>query len=336
MMFKNWLRWLLWTYQVGEGDGGGGDTGAGDGNGGDKGGGAGSGDAGGGGQGGAGGGDAGTGAAGEAGAGAPGAAQGGGVGPGSLVEKAAAAARAAASGQGPGKVPAKLLVTGADGKPDMQATLDKVSAAYLELERVQGSTGNLRPKSSSEYKLEAIEGETAVPKFDPKADNGFRELAHKAGLSNAQYNAIARGGDAIIQSMLRESSEHAMAEAEIALKAHYKTDAAYERALGNAWSAFEAFATDEDKAEMRPFANSPAFIRVMSRVAAELGADRGVNFVGGPSAGEESEINALQNDTKSAYWDAKNPGHESAVAKVKAFREAQASKNQRERNKAAA
>lgn len=309
-------------YREGEGGGDGGGSG-----GGGSGGGSGGGDSsqGGGGAGGAGDG----GGAGGAGDGGQGGGEGqggqggqggeGGTGSGSLV----ADARRAAEGTAPATIPEKYQVKDKDGKVDEKATQAKLVAAHLDLEKRMGASGGAPPAKVEDYKLELGEGEKELPKFDAKMDGKFRALAIAAGLNNKQYNAIARGGDAYIRELIGGMSEDGYAQARATLVTHYGGLPQLEQAQARAYQAFAAFAREEDMAEIDSIGNHPVFIRVFDRIAAELPEDRLPNFNVNQANADKAEVERLQGDLKSAYWNERDPGHAAAVAKVTAWNQRQ-------------
>lgn len=280
------------------------------------------------------------GAAGDAGKGAAGAgdagkgAEGGEGGTGAAGDAAKAGliaeARRAATGAAQATIPDKFVVKNAAGEIDHKATLDKLYPSYTELEKRagQGALG-MPPATADEYKLELAAGETKLPELDAQISKDFRAHAKAMGLNQAQYNQMVRVGNAIIEQVVGGVEQANIAQIRTGLIEHYGSEKAYTKALGDAFTAYGAYADEADMAEIDSIGNNPAFIRVMARVRADMREDRVPNFNPTAAANEAAAITELTGNLKSAYWDPKLPGHAAAVAKVQAWHERQAQQGQR-------
>lgn len=249
----------------------------------------------------------------------------GGTGTGDAASLAAEAKRIAEGTPAPTVIPEKLIVRTADGKGiDHEKTALKIAEGYKALETRMGSAGGAAPEKADDYKLTLGEGEKELPKLDDAMAAKFRERAKAMGLNQAQYNNMVRTGNEFIADVVKGLNLPTYADTRVKLIAHYGSESAYKEAAGRAYQGFAAFADETDLAELDAIGNIPVFVRIFDRIARELPEDKLPTFNSSAAAGEKAEVEKLQGDTKSAYWNPKEPGHAAAVEKVRAFHERQA------------
>lgn len=238
------------------------------------------------------------------------------------AESLALEAKRLAEGATSTAIPDKYIVKGADGKAiDHEKTLANVDKARRELETRMGATGGLAPEKADDYKLELAQGEAALPKLDEKMAAAFRATAKASNLNQKQYNEMVRAGNAMIAEVVKGLNLPDGQAARVSLVKHYGGEAQYKEAAARAYQGFAAFADATDLAEIDTIGDNPVFIRVFDRIAAELGEEKLPRFNSSAMASEDAEIERLQKDVKSEYWDPKKPGHAAAVAKVTAWHE---------------
>lgn len=211
-------------------------------------------------------------------------------------------------------IPEKFRVTGADGALDPVASAAKVAEAYRALEQRLG-TGDVRPKTAADYKMPELPEALKDLQLDQEMHNAFREEAHKAGLSQGQFEFVMNkylelapqlvsGGQAV-------SADQTIAELKTAWGKDYQTQAA------NAWRGLSQIATvagmtvEQVDAEL---GNSPAFNRIMAAVGAQLREDTSINTGGGASGGNGmADAAALQQSE--AFRNPRHPEHAATVQK---------------------
>lgn len=265
----------------------------------------------------------GQGGAGPTGAGANGAAGAGAANSGSAMGAGAGAdaSGAASGGEGAGAgadpwafIPEKFIVKNDKGEVDPQASAKKVEEHRSNLEKRLGE-GGARPKTATEYKLPEVPEALKGVAFDDAITNKFKEDAHKAGFSQAQFE-FAMGKYFELAPALVNGGQKVSAEDTIAnLKQTWGAE--YEKNGQAAWRGMNQIAQaagltpQEVEAEL---GNSPAFNRIMAVVGAQLQEDKSVNPGGStPSAGGMAEAATLQ--ASEAFRNTRHPEHAITVAK---------------------
>lgn len=252
----------------------------------------------------------------------------------SLLSQAAAGAQgdaqngAAAGAEGNADplafIPEKYRVAGADGKVDLTASAQKVAAAHAELEKHLGARGPA-PANADEYKADAVlaklkEATGAEVKLDDAQAKGFRETAHKLGLSQAQYEGIVGAYFENVQGMVDGAFDNLMERGRQALSKVWgdPTSDAFKTNLASSLKAFNAYAPADMRTQqvMDQIGNNPVVLQILANVGKELKEDKLPNS-GGIGA---DDMAALQKSE--AYWNAKHPDHERVVAKVNAYYQA--------------
>lgn len=268
-------------------------------------------------------------AAGANGAGAPQGSQDGAAGAGAAKSGSAMGAGANAGGsggaggeQGAGDnsnpwafIPEKFLVKNDKGEVDPQASARKVEEHRSNLEKRLGE-GGARPKTAADYKMPELPEALKGVAFDDAATNRFKEDAHKAGFSQAQFE-FAMGKYFDFAPALVNGGQKASAEDTIAtLKQTWGAD--YEKNGQAAWRGMEQIAqaagltTAEVEAEL---GNSPAFNRIMAVVGAQLKEDKSVNPGGSGAQSADSMAQAGTLQASEAFRNTRHPEHAATVAK---------------------
>lgn len=213
-----------------------------------------------------------------------------------------------------GWIPEKFQVKKEDGSIDHEASARKVEEHRSNLEKRLGE-GGVRPKTSAEYKMpeppEALKGLA----MDEAVANKFRDDAHKAGLSQAQFEFVM-GEYFKFAPALAGASQQVSAEETIAsLKETWGEK--YQENGRDAWRGMERMAqasgltTEEVDREL---GNNVMFNRIMAAVGAQMREDTPPN-PGGSNAGDGyrmAQIAKIQASPE--FRDPKNPGHQKALA----------------------
>lgn len=202
--------------------------------------------------------------------------------PGSVLASAAAAA---GSGAGPASgadsgadwIPEKHRVTKADGSLDLEASARKVADAHRHLEQRLGS-GDVPPKTPEEYAptVEADGFNWDELKADPDMQ-GFLKGAHAKGITNDQLSYVLgeyfKTAPQLVNGAKQMDTEGATAE----LRKEWKTDAEFQQNVSLALRAFQAFATEADRARIDEIGNNPMVVRMLAAIGKELPEDSAVH-----------------------------------------------------------
>lgn len=228
-----------------------------------------------------------------------------------------APAAAPAPGEAPAwaqKVPEKFHVKGADGKVDIEATLLKQADSYTNLEKVKGPTP---PAAPSDYTFTPPEDMKDL-QFDDALSAGFRERAHKAGLSQAQYEMVM--GEYIglvpqvLDSVVKASAEEAKAE----LSKVWQSPAVFEAQINNVMRSISASGLSEQQQQdvHARFGRDPLFLQFAAAMGNGMREDKApLNPDGG--AGTPQTLEQIQGHP--AYRDPKHPEHAAYSARAMAI-----------------
>lgn len=212
------------------------------------------------------------------------------------------------------KVPEKFHVKAADGKVDVEATLLKQAESYTHLEKLRGPQP---PATASDYKFVAPEAFKDVA-LDDSLSASFREKAHKAGLSQEQYQMVVEQHLELMPGVLDATLKLAANECRAALQQVWKAPNEFEAGLADAQRAVNgAPAAIRDDVWAR-FGRDPAFIQF----AASMGKEMREDVPGNPgqastTAADMTSVQALM--ASDAYRNPKNAEHAQVTARVQAF-----------------
>jgi hypothetical protein len=267
------------------------------------------------------GGDGGTGAAGDAGA-AGGAANAGAAG---AAGAAAGATSYGAAGAGAGAgtvlqagadkpaIPEKYQVKKEDGSIDIEASALKLAEGYAAAQKRIGS-GDIPPKTVADYKVTLPDTMKEYEIEKDKAFTDFRERAHKAGMTQAQFDLVMgeyfRVAPELVGGAKALDAESCVSE----LRTAWKSDAQFKAEVGNAYKAAVAYGGDDAEGIMKDYGNDPRIVRMMAKAGSELGEDKTPSNGGGLPAGQSVE--ALM--TSEAYTNPKHVDHARVSAQVSA------------------
>ncbi len=215
----------------------------------------------------------------------------------------------------PQNIPEKYRVNGEDGELDITATMRKVDEHRSALEKRLG-VGDIRPKTADEYKLPDSDLFKAVP-LDEVSAKAFRDDAHKAGLSQSQYEFVMGKYAALAPALVNAGQQETVDSTVASLKEVWKGD--YEANIKESFRAVSRVAEsagipyDEvDKA----IGNNPVAIRLFAKLASEMREDATPAAANGsPGAGAQT-YNEYIAENFAAYSDPRNPQHASVTARA--------------------
>lgn len=196
--------------------------------------------------------------------------------------------------------------------PTEKATPEERAAFYNQLGR---------PEKPEGYKLTLPEklpaGFSVTPEFQAKA----AAMAHKWGMSQAQAQEmvsdfLADAANNHVQQMKMSADARNAAGTEL----RNKWGAKYDENFAKAGKAIKAFGGDELLAELGELGNRPRVVEAWASVGDKISEDKMPNLNGGGNTGgsdtgdAQKQIEAINADSKHAYWDGNHKDHMKAVA----------------------
>lgn len=245
----------------------------------------------------------------------------------SLLSQGAAAAQAGAGQQSAAPsspfdwVPEKHRVVKEGGNDlDIEATAKKLADANRAFEKRFGS-GDVPPKSPDEYNIETLpEGITFEEIKNDPAMASFMKGAHARGITNAQLEYVFNEHLNIMASTLRANEQLSIEECEAELQKTWANPTEYQRNLGNAYRAVQAFAASPEDAEaLDEIGNHPALVRLLAKIGSELQEDEPIQE--GTQAAESWEQEVASLRANPAYTDPSHPEHKQVISKMTALYE---------------
>lgn len=173
----------------------------------------------------------------------------------------------------------------------------------------------LPPKSAEEYKFDPPAGlkEMGV-EMDPDRFKAFRDEAHKAGLTQKQFEMVMGKYYGSLEELVTHGERYDKAKTIKELSAHFKTPEAVQENVKAAYAVFSAFADEEEMKHLYRVVNDPVAIRVLAKINKELQEDPGVKPEDILTGDSVEELMAKG----SPYWDASHPQHARVKEKVAA------------------
>ena len=210
------------------------------------------------------------------------------------------------------------------GDPNAYVKLPTGSEDAAAWDAVYNKLG--RPEAADKYTLKMPDGAA----IDDTLKGGFQSAAHKAGVTQAQAQALFDWYNGAAASAATQSSQQTQARVEAGIQS-LRTDwgAAFDANLALANQAIDHYGGTKLVAELQAggltgLGNSPELARVLARIGQGLKED-GLVGRGSGGAGDvlspaeaQQQINALQTDKTftAAYMDRRHPGHAEAVTKM--------------------
>lgn len=208
-------------------------------------------------------------------------------------------------------VPEKYHVKGEDGVIDQTATLAKLNAGYTNLSKRLG-TGDVAPETPEAYTYTPPEQFKDIP-LDDALTNGFKAEAHKAGMSQKQYEFVMNKYFELVPQVLNSVANLTKEEARAELGKVWTTPAEFdagvqaaERALGAAPESLRAQVFER-------FGRDPLFIQFAASFGKEMREDTPPG--GGGSASGADTVQALL--ASEAYRNPRHPDHAATSEKVR-------------------
>lgn len=219
----------------------------------------------------------------------------------------------------------RIRIPGEDASPEARDSFFKqlenvAGVARIDAEDKSDLYNKLgRPETAEGYKVDTPEG----LELDSNRLSQYAEVAHKAGLSNSQFNELVQMQITEAQQEL-EAMENSRVSGENKLKEVWGQD--YENRLASAQAAAKVYSDKYPEAMQEllqsPAANNPAVLAMFSELHKSLQESGAVNpasqgQVYGMTPGEAQDaINEIRSNRAHPYHNSRDPGHSAAVEKM--------------------
>jgi len=207
-------------------------------------------------------------------------------------------------------LPEKFRVVGADGALDLQASSQKLAESYSQAQQRIG-TGEVRPAAPTDYSYTPPE-EFKDAQLDEALSASFRERAHAAGLTNAQYQMVMGEYFQLVPSLLDAKASHTTETARQALQQVWPEQATFEREMNSAQRGFAALPADlQTQINEGGMGANPQVAQLLARLGAMTREDTPPH--GGVQGGTGTVETLMASD---AYNNPKHPDHAKVSAQV--------------------
>jgi len=221
----------------------------------------------------------------------------------------AAPAAANADGEPPAWLPEKFRVM-AEGKLDLQASAQKLASSYAHAEKRIGS-GDLPPEAPDAYAYTPPEDFKDLP-LDAELSAAFKERAHKAGLTQSQYEMVMGEYFRIVPAMMEGRAAVSAADARAKLQEIWKDPGDYQAQMGNA----QRFVTSLPEGLRAQFIGNYGTDPILAQVAAHFGREMREDRPAGGLGVQSSSGSAEQLMASEAYRNPKHVDHARVSAQV--------------------
>jgi hypothetical protein len=216
----------------------------------------------------------------------------------------------------PAWLPEKFRVMGADGKLDLDASSQKLAQSYAAAQSRIGS-GDIPPATAADYKTNLPEQFKDV-QMDEALSTAFRDRAHKAGLTQSQFDFVMGEYFELVPSVLDGAAKHTAAAAREKLQEVWRDPGQYEAEMKRGQTAFNKL-PEQLRAEIMVsgMGANPMVAQMLAHFGREYREDSPPSH-GAPNAATGSAEELMKHP---AYRDPKHPEHAAISAKVQdAFR----------------
>ena len=222
---------------------------------------------------------------------------------------AAPAAAPAGGDEPPAWLPEKFRVM-ADGKLDLSASAQKLASSYAHAEKRIGS-GDLPPEAPDAYAYTPPEDFKDLP-LDAELSAAFKERAHKAGLTQSQYEMVMGEYFRIVPAMMEGRAAVSAADARAKLQEVWKDPSDYQAQMGNA----QRFVTSLPEGLRAQFIGNYGTDPIMAQVAAHFGREMREDRPAGGLGVQSSSGSAEQLMASEAYRNPKHVDHARVSSQV--------------------
>jgi len=217
-----------------------------------------------------------------------------------------AAASPAPAGQPPVEhayIPEKFRVIGQDGKLDLETSAQKLAQSYEHAVRRIGS-GDVPPERPDGYQVKLPE-QFADVELPPEAFEPFKERAHQAGLTPAQFEFVIGEYLQALPSLMESSTKVSREEAQAALNEAWGSPVEVKANMAAVERAVSVAPPELQEQIRQKYGTDPTFWRFAAMFGKEVGEDRPGGFSG--SKAPIGDVTAVMQSE--AYRNAKHPDH---------------------------
>ena len=209
-------------------------------------------------------------------------------------------------------IPEKYRVTGADGKLDLTASTKKLADGLSAAVKRIG-TGDLPPETPAAYTFKVPDALKDVPV--DQVLQPFRDRAHKAGLTQAQFEFVAGEYFELVPQMLDGAAKVKAEDARAELQKVWTSPADFETNLSASARAVAALPKDLQEQVHAKFGTDPLALQAFAALGREMREDTP------PSGGAGSQATATVEQLMGhpAYRDSKHPEHKAVSERVQAM-----------------
>ena len=198
----------------------------------------------------------------------------------------------------------------AEGKLDLQASAQKLANSYAHAEKRIGS-GDLPPEAPDAYAYTPPEDFKDLP-LDAELSTAFKERAHKAGLTQSQYEMVMGEYFRIVPAMMEGRAAVSAADARAKLQEVWKDPSDYQAQMGNA----QRFVTSLPEGLRAQFIGNYGTDPILAQVAAHFGREMREDRPAGGLGVQSSSGSAEQLMASEAYRNPKHVDHARVSAQV--------------------
>lgn len=217
-------------------------------------------------------------------------------------------------------LPEKYRVLDAEGKLDLNASSKKLGEGYGNLAKKLG-TGDAPPAAASEYSFQMPEAlKDKGIQIDEVLGGKFKELAHKHGFTQAQYQAAVEASFDLVPEVLDSALKLSAQQAREQLSQVWKSPAEFDAGLNDAQRAVDSAPVGIRQDLWARFGRDPAFLQFAAYVGSHMREDKSVlNADGGTGGASPVNVEALM--ASDAYRNARHPDHAKVSEQVRKFNE---------------
>jgi len=208
-------------------------------------------------------------------------------------------------------LPEKYRVLDGDGKLDLQASSQKLAEGYAAAAKRIG-TGDLPPEAPDGYKDFTPPEAFKDVQLDPDLSRSFRERAHKAGLTQSQFDFVMGEYFNVVPEVLNAAASVSADEARAELSKVWSTPAELEANMTAAERAVSQVPQALQEQIKAKYGTDPLFWQFAAVYGREAREDRPPAPAGG--AASVTDTDALMRSE--AYRNSKHPDHEKVSRQV--------------------
>jgi hypothetical protein len=218
-------------------------------------------------------------------------------------------------------LPEKYRVLDGEGKLDLNASSKKLGEGYGNLAKKLG-TGEAPPAAASEYSFQMPDAlKEKGLQIDEVLGSKFKELAHKHGYTQAQYQAAVEASFELVPEVLDSALKLSAQQAREQLSQVWKSPTEYDAGLNNAQRAVDAAPAAIRQDLWTRFGRDPAFLQFAAHVGSHMGEDKSVVNADGGTGGAASAVAVETLMSSEAYRNPKHPEHARVSEQVRKHHE---------------